>query len=210
MASAHVVRDETPLLEMRGISKGYPGVQALDAVDFDLRAGEVHALLGENGAGKSTLMKILAGTVQPDRGAISIGGRPVGAITPNRIHEFGIGMVYQELSLVPTLSVAENIFLGRWPAGRGRVRWEAMQRAAQEVMERLAARIPPRRIVRTLSMAEQQLVEIAKALAADVRILLLDEPTSALAQREIERLFDLIRRLKAQGVGIAYVSHRLA
>lgn len=209
MASAHVVKDDTPLLEMRGISKGYPGVQALDSVDFDLRAGEVHALLGENGAGKSTLMKILAGTVQPDRGSIVIAGRPVGAITPNRTHEFGIGMVYQELSLVPTLSVAENIFLGRWPAARGRVRWEAMQRAAQEVLERLDARFSPRRIVRTLSVAEQQLVEIAKALAADVRILLLDEPTSALARKEIERLFDLIRRLKAQGVGIAYVSHRL-
>lgn len=198
------------LLELRGICKAFPGVRALDDVDFELNAGEVHALLGENGAGKSTLMKILSGSVAKDAGSIYVRGQRVEIAGPQHAIELGIGMVYQELSLVPTLTVAENIFLGRWERSQGRVRWDRMHRAAQEALERVGCAIDPRRTVRSLSMAEQQLVEIAKVLSRNARILLLDEPTSALSERETERLFDIIRRLKREQVGIVYVTHRLA
>ena len=198
-----------PLLEVRSISKAFPGVQALDGVDFGLLPGEVHALLGENGAGKSTLMKILSGTVAKDSGSIRIRGQEAEIPGPHRAHELGIGMVYQELSLVPTLTVAENIFLGYWPRSRSRIRWKGMYRAAEEVLSWLGVDISPRSMVQSLSMAEQQLVEIAKVLTRNVRILLLDEPTSALSERERERLFEIIRRLKNDGVGIVYVTHRL-
>ncbi|MFZ5822947.1 MAG: sugar ABC transporter ATP-binding protein [Bacillota bacterium] len=197
------------LLELRGISKHYPGVVALNKVDFALLPGEVHALLGENGAGKSTLMKILAGTVQKDEGTIRVGGEAVEITGPHHSQELGIGMVFQELSLVPTLTVAENIFLGRWPQSYGRVRWEVMEQTAREILGRLGADISPRQVVRSLSMAEQQLVEIAKVLSREVKVLLLDEPTSALSQAEAEHLFALVDRLRSDGVGIIYVTHRL-
>lgn len=198
------------LLELRDISKAFPGVKALERVDFDLEEGEVHALLGENGAGKSTLMKILSGSLKKDTGSISINGRPVEVADPHHAMELGIGMVYQELSLVPTLSVAENIFLGRWVCSKGRIRWERIHRAAEGALQRVGCDIDPRRILRTLSMAEQQLVEIAKVLSRDAKILLLDEPTSALSEKETDRLFNIIQRLKREGVGIVYVTHRLA
>ena len=198
------------LLELRGITKSFPGVRALDRVDFDLEPGEVHALLGENGAGKSTLMKILSGSLRKDAGTIVVDGRPVDIAGPQHAMQLGIGMVYQELSLVPTLTVAENIFLGRWERTRGRIRWDRIHRAAAAALQRVGSDIRPHQLVRQLSMAEQQLVEIAKVLSRDARILLLDEPTSALSERETERLFEIIRRLKREGVGIVYVTHRLA
>ncbi len=197
------------LLELRGISKRFLGVQALDRVDFDLYPGEVHALVGENGAGKSTLMKILSGVVPKDAGVIRLDGREVQITDPQVARQLGIGMVYQELSLIPTLTVAENIFLGGPEWSRGWIDWGQLYRQAGEVLAKLDCAISPRSRVSRLSVAEQQLVEIAKAVSRRVRVLLLDEPTSALSAREAERLFATIRRLKEEGVGIIYVSHRL-
>lgn len=199
------------LLRVEAIDKSFPGVHALDQVDFDLKKGEVHVLLGENGAGKSTLMKILSGSLFKDRGRILIDGREVEIPSPQHARALGIGMVYQELSLVPSLSVAENIFLGRLPrrAG-GMVDWPRVHAEARQLLEGLGVDINPQQLVSSLGMAERQLTEIAKALAGAVGILLLDEPTSALSEEERERLFDIIRRLQQRGVGLVYVSHRLA
>ena len=199
------------ILRMRRIDKKFPGVHALDQVDFGLEAGEVHVLLGENGAGKSTLMKILAGSIQRDSGQISIHGREVDRLDPELAKELGIGMVYQELSLVPALSVAENIFLGKTPrTSLGLVDWRQMYRKAEKSLEDLGIHIDPRREVRSLEVAEQQLTEIARVLTAEPTIMLLDEPTSALSDAERERLFTIIDRLRQRGVGIVYISHRLA
>jgi ribose transport system ATP-binding protein len=200
-----------PLLRMEGIDKRYPGVHALDHVDFDLHPGEVHVLLGENGAGKSTLLKILSGSVRPDAGRIVIEGRTLAALTPERAAELGIGMVYQELSLVPALTVAENVFLGHPPRTRLRtVAWPEMVRRARASLAELGVDIDPRAEVRSLEVAEQQLTEIARVLARRPKIVLLDEPTSALSDAERERLFDAIGRMADTGVGIIYISHRLA
>jgi ABC-type sugar transport system ATPase subunit len=200
-----------PLLEGNGVDKAYPGVQALAGVDFNLEPGEVHALLGENGAGKSTLMKVIGGTVLPDAGEISLEGDALELGSPERARSFGIAIVYQELSLVPSLSVAENVLLGRWPTTRfGAVDWKGLHRIAGEQLDRIGFDIDPRAQVRSLGMAERQLVEIVKALSNKVRVLLLDEPTSALSERESERLFAIIDDLRASGVGIVYVSHRLS
>ncbi len=198
------------LLQAEAIDKSFPGVHALDKVDFDLKEGEVHILLGENGAGKSTLMKIISATLSRDQGKISIRGQEVELISPRHARDLGIGMVYQELSLVPTLSVAENIFLGKLPKrAAGNVHWSALFAEAQKLLDGFGVDINPRERVDTLGMAERQLVEIAKALSMKVHILLLDEPTSALSDDERSRLFDIIRRLQEMGVGIVYVSHRL-
>ncbi|MDW8442082.1 MAG: sugar ABC transporter ATP-binding protein [Caldilineaceae bacterium] len=203
------------LLRMEQIDKRFPGVHALDHVDFDLYEGEIHVLLGENGAGKSTLMKILSGAVSRDGGRIWIGDGDgpveVSDLTPERTRALGIGMVYQELSLVPYLSVAENIFLGRLPRTRwGAVDWAQTYERARQRLQELGVSIDPRAEVRSLSVAEQQLTEIARVLESRPRILVLDEPTSALSDTERTRLFALIRRLKARGVGVIYISHRLA
>jgi ribose transport system ATP-binding protein len=204
-----VARSSEPLLRLEGVSKAYPGVQALAGVDFEVGAGEVHALLGENGAGKSTLMKVIAGSVTPDDGRMTVGGEevPFGALEAARAR--GIGIVYQDLSLVPQLSVAENVYLGRWHGPRGIVDWSALNRAAAEPLRRIGFEVDPHRPVRELGMAERQLVEIAKALSSEVRVLLLDEPTSALSDREAHRLFEIIRDLTGSGVAVVYVSHRL-
>lgn len=200
-----------PLLRMEQIDKSFPGVHALDHVDFDLYEGEVHVLLGENGAGKSTLVKILSGSIQRDSGRIYIQGEAVHDLNPERAQTLGIGMVYQELSLVPGLSVAENIFLGQLPRNRvGMVDWPEMIRRAESSLADLGVAIDPRAEVRRLNVAEQQLTEIARVLTKQPRILLLDEPTSALSDAERERLFAAIRLLQARGVGIVYISHRLA
>lgn len=199
------------LLEMKQVDKWYPGVHALDQVDFDLRPGEVHVLLGENGAGKSTLVKILSGSVPRDSGSIVIQDKKADRLTPERAQALGIGMVYQELSLIPALTVAENIFLGRPPRRwLGVVDWPTIFRRAQSILAQLGVNIDPRQQVRRLDVAEQQLTEIARVLAKEPRILLLDEPTSALSETERERLFEIIRRLQKRGVGIVYISHRLS
>jgi len=199
------------LLRMEQIDKSFPGVHALDHVDFDLSEGEVHSLLGENGAGKSTLMKILSGSIPRDGGRITIRGEEVHELNPERAQALGIGMVYQELSLVSSLSVAENIFLGQLPRNRaGMVDWPEMIRRAERSLADLGVSIDPRAEVRQLNVAEQQLTEIARVLTKQPRLLLLDEPTSALSDTERERLFEAIRLLQARGVGIVYISHRLA
>jgi ABC-type sugar transport system ATPase subunit len=198
------------LLKMEQIDKQFPGVHALNRVDFDLYEGEVHVLLGENGAGKSTLMKILSGSIPKDSGCIFIRGEEIHHLTPERAQELGIGMVYQELSLIPSLSVAENIFLGQLPRTRlGVVDWPEMVRRAEKSLADLGVSINPRLEVRRLDVAEQQLTEIARVLTRQPKILLLDEPTSALSDAERGRLFEIIGRLRERGVGIVYISHRL-
>lgn len=199
------------LLQMQQIEKQFPGVKALDKVDFELHAGEVHVLLGENGAGKSTLMKILCGSQPMDSGRILIEGQEVGNLTPQRAKGFGVAMVYQELSLIPYLSVAENILINQLPRNRfGMIDWRAANELARESLATLGIHhIDPRTRVNQLNVAEQQLTEIARVLTRNCRILLLDEPTSALSETETEKLFAIIRRLQSQGVGIIYISHRL-
>jgi ABC-type sugar transport system ATPase subunit len=196
-------------VEMRGMSKAFPGVQALLGVDLDLHAGEVHAILGENGAGKSTLMKILAGVYHPDAGSIRLGGQPVLNESPRQALERGVTMIHQELNLAPNLSVAENVFLGRAPTRGGLIDWRRVYADAEALAARLGIELDVRARVEDLSVARQQMVEIAKALSLDARVIIMDEPTSALTERETEALFDIIVRLKSQGVAIAYISHRL-
>ena len=194
---------------MRSIRKTFPGVVALNEVDFDLRRGEVHILLGENGAGKSTLMKILSGACQKDSGKILLNNREIEIKNPRHSCELGIGIIYQELNLVPHLSAAENIFLGREPIAFGLIDKKRMNQSARQLLTGLGMDFDPQRLVRELSIAEQQMVEIAKAISQDARILIMDEPTSALTEREIKELFARIRLLKSDGVSIIYISHRM-
>jgi len=198
------------ILRVEGLDKRFPGVHALDHVDLDLVEGEIHMLLGENGAGKSTLLKILSGSILKDDGQIFVRGRPVEITDAQRAHALGIGMVYQELSLVPSLTVAENIYLGRWPIrSSATIDWREIADGAAAVLESLGVSIDLRAEVRRLNVAEQQLTEIARVLALDVRILLLDEPTSALSDRDRSRLFGILRGLREKGVSVLYTSHRL-
>jgi ribose transport system ATP-binding protein len=200
----------TPVLEMRRIKKTFPGVVALDGVDFELRRGEVHILLGENGAGKSTLMKILSGAYQKSAGQIILDSGEVEIKNPRDAQTLGISIIYQEFNLIPQLSVGANIFLGREPSRLpGVIDRRAISRAATKVLNSLGVSINPRRLVKDLRVAEQQMVEVAKALSLDARILIMDEPTAALAEHEIVELFATIRRLKAKGVSIVYISHRI-
>lgn len=202
---------ESEILSVRGVSKAFPGVVALQEVDFSLRSGEVHALVGENGAGKSTLMKILSGAYRKDRGAIAVAGGQVEVGSPQAAQALGISTIHQEFNLVPALSVAENIFLGRLPV---RSRWGLLDRGklrreAAALLKRLGLAIPPETPVSALRVAQQQLVEIAKALSTNARILIMDEPTAALNEAEVVRLFAIIRDLRRDGVGIIYISHKL-
>ncbi len=200
----------TTLLDVRGISKSFPGVKALDSVNLEVRKGEVHVLLGENGAGKSTLMKILSGVYHPDAGVITYKGKPVVFRNATESQKAGISIIYQELNLIPHLTVAQNIFIGKEPVKWGlTIDSDAMNRDAAKLLERLNTRIDPRTQVRKLPVSKQQMVEVAKALSYDSDILIMDEPTSALTESEIEELFSVIRGLRAQGVGIIYISHRL-
>jgi ribose transport system ATP-binding protein len=199
------------ILEMKGIVKRYPGVVALDEVDFDLRSGEVHALVGENGAGKSTLVKVLAGATAMDAGEIRLHGQETEIQSPHHAQELGISMIYQEFNLSPYLSVAENIFLGREPLQRHTpfIDWSRMYKDARDILGRIDVSLDVRRPVNELSVAEQQMVEIGKALSFNAKILVMDEPSATLTEHELESLFDLIRSLKQQGMGIIYISHRM-
>ncbi len=201
--------DTPPVLDMTGITKSFPGVKALTDVDLSVSAGEVHAIVGENGAGKSTLMKILAGVHGPDRGTIALGGEQVHFSSPLEAKAHGIGMVYQEINLVPDLSVAENIGLGDMPNSAGLVKRKALSQRAQEVLDQLGTRIDPQQLVGRLSVSQQQLVEIAKIYARQPRIMVLDEPTSSLSQHEAKALFSVVERMRAKGIAIIYISHRL-
>lgn len=198
-----------PLLSLRGVTKRFPGVVALEDVDLEVRAGEVHVLLGENGAGKSTLINIIAGTFPPDEGSMTFNGRRVGRLSPHQARVQGISPVFQEFSLAPNLSVEENLFLGREPTRLGFLDRGAMRRRASDIIAELGFDLEPRRRVSELSRAHQQMTEIAKALLGKVRVLILDEPTASLTEAETEKLFALVERLRAEGVAIIYVSHRL-
>lgn len=201
------------LVEMNQITKQFSGVTALKDVSFTLLPGEVHVLLGENGAGKSTLMKILCGIYTPTSGTIKIGNDVYQQLTPKEASELGINIIYQELSLINELSIAENIFVGKIPTkkvmGMDVVDYKSMYDVTNELLNKLGLKRQPDTLVEELSVAEKQLVEIAKALAADSKVLIMDEPTSALSDKEIERLFEIIEDLKKQGVGIIYISHKL-
>ncbi len=200
-----------PRLEMRNISKTFPGVRALSNVQLKAWGGEVLALMGENGAGKSTLMKILSGAYHADPGGeILIDGKPVAITDPIAAKRHGIAIIYQELALAPNLSVAENIYLGTELSKGGRIDRKAMYEGCRPVLERLGAPFRPETTVGTLSIAEQQLVEITRALHSQARILVLDEPTTALSSRETERLFGLVNQLRAEGIALIYISHRMA
>jgi ribose transport system ATP-binding protein len=200
-----------PALEMRHISKQYPGVRALDDVSLTVGVGEVHALLGENGAGKSTLMKILAGAQSRDGGEILINGQPAAIDSPQKAMDLGISIIYQEFNLVPYLSAGENIFLGREPRAAlpGFVDFKTLYREAQQVIDKLGVRMDARTPVNRLSIAQQQMVEIAKATSKKARIIVMDEPSATLTDHELQALFDLIRQLKSEGVSVIYISHRL-
>ena len=199
----------TAALSMSGISKAFPGVRALDSVDFDCLPGEVHAICGENGAGKSTLMKILGGSYRPDAGTIQVAGTTVHFTHPRQAAEAGISIIHQELSLLPHRTVAENIFMGREIARRGLLDKAAMRRKAAQLLGRIGAEIDPQALVSSLSIAMQQLVEIAKALLLDARIIVMDEPTAALDERGSRTLLTLVQNLRREGVSIVYISHRM-
>lgn len=201
--------NRTPAWELVEITKRFPGVLANDRVSLAILPGEIHGLMGENGSGKSTLIKTLSGAQQPDSGTILRRGEPVTLSSPIAAREAGISTVFQEFSVVPTLTVAENIYLGRLPKRGFRIDWASMREGARKVLADMDVHIDPDAIVSTLSVAEQQLVEIAKALASDATMLILDEPTTALGLEEIARLHALLHRLKARGASILYISHRL-
>jgi ribose transport system ATP-binding protein len=198
-----------PLIETRALTKRYPGVVALDAVDFTLESGEVHVLFGENGAGKSTMISLLAGAQQPSAGSILFNGRAIELRSVREARGLGISAVFQEFSLVSTLTVAQNLFLGDEPTRRGVIDRKAMASGAARILAELGFAIDPGAVVGTLSRAEQQMVEIAKALRSELSVLILDEPTASLTGRETERLFELITQLKERDVGIIYISHRM-
>jgi len=199
----------TPLLSMECIHKHFPGVHALKGIDFSIHAGEVVALLGENGAGKSTLIKLLGGAFSPDSGTIRLDGQPVTFPTPQASGAAGVAVIYQELNLVPGLSVRENIFLGREHTRFGRIDHRRERSEAETHLEKTGLAIDPDTICGTLTVAQQQAVEIAKALSMSARLVVMDEPTAALSPREVTQLFGIVRELRARGIAIIYISHRL-
>ncbi|MFC5749939.1 sugar ABC transporter ATP-binding protein [Actinomadura rugatobispora] len=197
------------ILRVRGLRKAFPGVVALDGVDFDLRPGEVHVLLGENGAGKSTLIKALSGAHRPDSGRIEVDGRPVEIRDAQDAAGLGIATIYQEFNLVPELTVAENLFLGRPPRRFGLVDRRAMDGAARELLDRVGVDADPRRRMADLGIARMQMVEIAKALGRDARVLIMDEPTAVLTTGEVDTLFEIVRALRERGVAVVFITHHL-
>src|ERR687889_1520015 len=197
-----------PRLQLSDTAKAFGGIQAVRGVSLDVHRGEILALCGENGAGKSTLAKILAGEITADSGTIALDGHPVQLRDPASAHRLGIAVIYQELNYVPTLTVAENVLLGRLP-GRGPiVDWDAVNREARAILAPLAPHLDPRLPLAALPVAERQVVEIARALSLDARVIVMDEPTAALSQQEVHRLFALVRHLASTGVSIVYISHR--
>jgi ribose transport system ATP-binding protein len=211
MSDTDTPMSEDALVRMTAISKAFPGVQALVDASFELRSGEVHALVGENGAGKSTLMKVLAGIHERDAGSITFRGREVRIPDPRAALDLGISMIHQELVLMPHLTVAQNVFLGREPRGRPSFMLDdrRLDRMARELIDRLHLRIDPRARVKDLKVAQQQMVAITQALSFDASVLIMDEPTAALTDTEIDELFRIIRSLREHGVGIVHISHRL-
>lgn len=199
------------VLEMQGIVKRYPGVLAVNGGRLELRPNEVHCLVGENGAGKSTMMKILAGAISMDEGSIAISGEPVAIQSPHHAQQLGVSMIYQEFNLCAHMSVAENVFLGREPRipRTPLVDWRRLYRETQAIFDRMGVQIDVRKPVSACSVAQQQMVEIAKALSVNARIIVMDEPSATLTDHELEALFALIRELRAEGIGIIYISHRL-
>lgn len=200
---------ENYIVEAQHISKSFPGVKALDDVQFDLKSGEVLALLGENGAGKSTLMKILSGVYTKDTGSIKVFGKEIDEMTTKKAQEVGIAIIHQELNMCTHLSVAENIFLGREKVKSGILAQKEMEKEARALLNRLNIQMDPNTCVGDLPVSKQQMVEIAKALSTNAKVLIMDEPTSALTSKEIDDLFRIIKQLKAEGCGIVYISHRL-
>lgn len=197
------------ILQLEDVTKTYPGVVALDHVSLSLEEGEIHALMGENGAGKSTLIKIISGAVTPDQGVITIGGEEIRQMTPGLSRKLGIGVIYQEFNLVPSLSVAENVFLGDRIGGRFTIDREAMREKTNKLLDQLGVELEADCMVGELSVAQQQIVEIAKAISQNARVLIMDEPSAALAMAEADALLEIVRRLKKQGVTILYISHRM-
>jgi ABC-type sugar transport system ATPase subunit len=203
------VASNDAVVAIRGVSKRFPGVQALEDVSLDVRPGEVHAVAGENGAGKSTLMKLLSQLERPTEGTIEVDGKPVRFRNPRHAQRLGIAMVHQEFALAPHLTVADNLALGRERTRAGLIVRGSERQRAQELLERVRLDIDPRRRVSTLPVADQQRVEIAKALAVDAKVVIMDEPTATLTEPEIDELFELIEQLKSDGIAIFYISHRL-
>lgn len=201
--------ESVPILKVTGICKTFPGVKALSNVDFQLREGEIHALMGENGAGKSTLIKVLTGVEKPDKGEILLQGKTILAKSPQHAQELGISTVYQEVNLCPNLSVAENIFIGREPMRYGRIDWKEINKRAEKVLSRLDLNIDVTKILDNYSVAIQQMVAIARALDISAKVLILDEPTSSLDSHEVSKLFEIMKMLKREGMGIVFVTHFL-
>ncbi|MBB3932844.1 inositol transport system ATP-binding protein [Kaistia hirudinis] len=198
-----------PLLRMAGIAKSFPGVRALDGVDLEVAGGEIHALLGENGAGKSTLLKILAGAQSPDSGSITFDGKTMSFANPHAAQRAGIVTIYQEFTLAPDMSIAENVFIGREPGPGPFVNWSKLAADTAAITRGIGLERNPMTLVRDLSVAEQQLVEIARALSMNSRLIVMDEPTSALSLAEVDKLFAIVRKLKADGISVIFVTHRL-
>ena len=208
--AARVVDQEAPVLEVREVTKEFPGVLALDGISFALRPGEVHTLVGENGAGKSTLIKVLTGVYKPDRGQVLFEGEEVSFASPRESQEAGISTIYQEINLIPLRSVAENVFLGREPKTRfGLVDFKRMTREARELLGRYGIEVDAAAPLHSLGLGAQQMVAIVRAVSLDARVVIMDEPSSSLEAKEVETLFRVIRQLREDGVGVIYVSHRL-
>lgn len=205
----HEVPSPSPLLTVRNVSKAFPGVKALQGVDLTLRAGEVHALMGENGAGKSTLIKVLTGVHTLDSGSIQLKGQSIRPVSPRDAESAGISTVYQEVNLVPTLSVAENLCMGRFPRKLGMINWRAAERRAHAALKRLDLELDVGQTLSSYSLAVQQMVAIARALDTDAKLLILDEPTSSLDEKEVNELLRVMDRLRKQGLGILFVTHFL-
>ncbi len=201
--------EQQPILTMKAIHKSFPGVKALDNVALQIMPGEVHGLLGENGAGKSTLMKILSGAYRPDEGTITFNGADVEITSPIMAQRMGIVTIYQEFTLVPSLTVAENVFMGREPGPANLVNWGRLRQETSAILKHLRLNLDPMTLVRSLSVAEQQMVEIARALSMKSKIIIMDEPTSALSDTEVKRLLAIIRDLKAGGISVIFITHHL-